>query len=384
MMDDARNADRELLDQCGFFHDAMEDWLREPDITVACGRWSEGAISELIPLGHGRLLPPIYEGCFAGVRELRLDNAAHHLHIDFGRVHRIRYVVAPSVCFEFKPSFEARLLVLGPGGAPGDHWVVSLMLSCPYDRGALNMPLVQRYLDLARQHARQRPDLVEFDVEPAARATPEGMQLLQMLRTTTGLPAGQWPELIGALCPAAGRSGTAPALEPPCIPLLRKALQLRDASLVIYRERTLIEFKTEKLDGLHRYVEQGYVSWQIGAFDDHHCHLSLDTVVRVLFSAEPVSCQGGGINYTIWFLCPGASGNPYRRDGYFSVTLNRPYTGNQPRQEVIGPLLDLYREFQDAAWVQAEPQFLEILKDGPPPRHPVADAQAIEGAAGAV
>ena len=135
---------------------------------------------------------------------------------------------------------------------------------------------------------------------------------------------------------------------------------------------------------MHRYVEQGYVSWQIGAFDDHHCHLSLDTVVRVLFSAEPVSCQGGGINYTIWFLCPGASGNPYRRDGYFSVTLNRPYTGNQPRQEVIGPVLDLYREFQDAAWVQAEPQFLEILRDGPPPRHPVADAQAIEGAAGAV
>ena len=72
-MNDARNADHELLEQCGFFHDATEDWLREPDITVACGRWSEGAISELIPLGHGRLLPPIYEGCFAGVRELRLD-----------------------------------------------------------------------------------------------------------------------------------------------------------------------------------------------------------------------------------------------------------------------------------------------------------------------
>ncbi len=269
-------------------------------------------------------------------------------------------------------------MVLGPGGTPGDHWVVSLMLSCPYDRGALNFLQVQRYLDLARRHAQQRPDLVEFEVEPAARATTEGLQLLQLLRTSTGLSEGQWPELIAALCPVPVPAQTAPALEPPCIPLLQKALQLRDASLVIYRERTLIEFKTEKLDGLHRYVEQGYVSWQIGAFDDHHCHLSLDTVVRVLFSAEPVSCQGGGINYTIWFLSPGASGNPYRRDGYFSITLNRPYTGNQPRLEVIGPVLDLYREFRAAAWVQAEPLFLEILASGVPPRHPATDAHKIE------
>lgn len=382
MTNDSLNSGDGLLEQCRFFHDAMQDWLREPDITVACGRWSEGAISELIPLGHGRLLPPIYEGCFAGVRELRLDNAPHHLHIDFGRVHCIRYVVAPSVCFEFKPSFEARLLVLGPGGAAGDHWVVSLMLSCPYDRGALNFSLVRRYLDLARQHARQRPELVEFEVEPAVRTTAEGLQLLQMLRASTGLAAGQWPELIRALCPVADRDEPAPAAEPPCIPLLQKALQLRDASLVIYRERTLIEFKTEKLDGLHRYVEQGYVSWQIGAFDDHHCHLSLDTVVGALFSAEPVSCQGGGINYTIWFLSQGPSGNPFRRDGYFSITLNRPYTGNRPRLEVIGPVLDLYREFRDAAWVQAEPLFLEILANGAPPRHPATDVREVETLAG--
>lgn len=360
-----------LSEQSRFFHGALEDWLREPDITVACGRWADGAIGELIPQGRGYLLPGIYEGCFAGVRELRLDNAEHHLHIDLGRVHRVRYVVAPSVCFDFKPSFEARLLVMGPGGAPSDHWVVSLMLSCPYDRESLNAAQVSRFFALARRHAEARPDLVEFEVESSVPGTAEGPELLALLRQATGHNDGDWRELGRRLCPPAAAAEPASGTEPPCIPLLEKALALRDASLVIYRERTLIEFKTEKLDGLHRYVEHGHVSWQIGAFDDHHCHLSLGGVNRVLFSAEPVSCQGGGINYTIWFLTPGPCGNPFRHDGYFSVVLNRPYQGNEPRLEVIQPVLDLYRDFQGEPWVTADARFLEILAAGPPPRHPV-------------
>ena len=356
-----------LSEQARFFHGALEDWLREPDITVACGRWADGAIGELIPQGRGYLLPGIYEGCFAGVRELRLEDSPHHLHIDFGRVHRIRYVVAPSVCLDFKPSFEARLLVLGPGGAPSDHWVVSLMLSCPYDRGVLDSARVLRFLDLASEQAARRPDLVEFEVEPSVRETSEGQQLLQLLRARSAMPGGQWTELVASLCPTAA-AASVPELDPPCIALLEKALRLRDASLVLFRDRTLVEFKTEKLDGLHRYVEHGHVSWQIGAFDDHHCHLSLGAVARVLFSAEPVSCQGGGINYTVWFLSAGPCGNPYRRDGYFSIVLNRPYQGNQPRLEVIEPMLALYREFSDIEWVQADPMFLEILAKGPPLR----------------
>lgn len=357
-----------------FFHDVVEDWLHEPDITIACGRWSEGAISELLPAGRGRLLPPIYGDCFAGVRELRLDNAEHHLHIDLGRVHRVRYVIAPSVCFDFKPAFEARLLVLGPGGTPSDHWVVSLMLSCPYDRESLNAEQVRRFCGLARRHAQARPDLVEFEVEAAVAGSSVAPQLLEVLRAATGRHDGDWNELGASLCPPPGALPKLAAEDPPCLPLLARALTLRDASLVIYRERTLIEFKTEKLDGVHRHVEHGHVSWQIGAFDDHHCHLALGAVSRILFSAEPVSCQGGGLNYTVWFLTAGPCGNPYRRDGYFSVVLNRPYHGNQPRLEVIRPVLDLYREFQGEHWVTADTAFLDVLATEPPPRHPAATA----------
>jgi hypothetical protein len=95
----------------------------------------------------------------------------------------------------------------------------------------------------------------------------------------------------------------------------------------------------------------------------------------VLFSAEPVSCQGGGLNYTIWFLSAGPSGNPYRRDGYFSIVLNRPYTGNAARREVIDPVLALYRRFLHEPWVQADETFLQVLNSGPPDRHPVNEAE---------
>lgn len=365
-----------LSEQSQFFHDVIDDWLRKPEITIACGRWAEGAISELLPNGQGRLLPPIYGGCFAGVRELRLENAEHHLHVDLGRVHRVRYVVAPSVCFDFKPSFEARLLVLGPGGAPSDHWVVSLMLSCPYDRESLNAERVLDFFALARRHAATRPDLVEFEIEPSVHASTVGPRLQELLRQATGQTAAGWDELGRSLCPPAAHSSATDNADPPCVPLLTQALALRDASLVIYRERTLIEFKTEKLGGLHRYVEHGHVSWQIGSFEDHHCHLSLGAVSQVLFSAEAVSCQGGGINYTIWFLTSGPCGNPYRRNGYFSVVLNRPYQGNAPRHEVIQPVLELYREFRDEAWVTADTTFLEIFSGTIPPRHPIAPAAA--------
>lgn len=359
-----------LDEQVRFFEDILAEWLADPDTTVACGRWSEGAISEILPRGRATLLPARYDGCFAGVRELRLDDGPHHLHIDLGRVHRVSYAIAPCVCFNFRPSFEVRFLTIGPGGAPSDQWVVSLMPSAPYHGQALRRPEVERFLQRASAHARSRPAAVEVVVDDSVRTGPQGGPLLGIVRDLVGARDADWSEALESLVGGPRDAPRVDTADPPCVALLADALALQDSSLVIHRDRTLIEFKTEKLDGVHRYVEAGHVSWQIGAFDDHHCHLALSSVARVLFSAEPVSCQGGGLNYTAWFLTAGPCGNPYRRDGYFSVVLNRPYTGNEPRPEVIEPMFDLYRRYRHESWVAADETFLRALADGPPSRRP--------------
>lgn len=125
--------------------------------------------------------------------------------------------------------------------------------------------------------------------------------------------------------------------------VLREALALRDASLVIHRRGVLVEFKTDLLlEELSVWNEEGHRSWQIGAFDDHHCHLALEAINEVHLDAEPVSCQGGRINYTIWFLCEHDCGNPYRPRGLFSVTLNRPYEADGTlRKDILAPIVAL-------------------------------------------
>ena len=354
--------------QSDFFHAIFAEWLDDPETTVACGAWSDGAISELVPGTRGRLLPARYEGCFAGVRELRIEDSPHHLHVDFGRVHQVCYTVAPSVCFGFKPSFEARFLTTGPGGAPTDRWSVALMHGRPYDADGLRPAAVGRFFERAHAHAQMQPSLVDIVVQPDVRESEDGARLLELARGVLSRPAADWSTLLAAIRPPVSSDAGLHLVTPACLPLLEGALNLRDASLVIYRDRTLIEFKTERLDGVHRYEEHGHVSWQIGAFDDHHCHLSLAAVDSVLFSAEPVPCQGGGLNYTIWFRAPGSTGNPWRRDGYFSITLNSPYLGTQPRDEVIEPVLDLFRRFRDEPGVGADETFLRVVEEGAPSR----------------
>lgn len=142
--------------------------------------------------------------------------------------------------------------------------------------------------------------------------------------------------------------------------LLADAIALDDASLVIFRRGLLVEFKTAGLSpGLTASVEGEHRSWQIGPFDGHHCHLDLAAVRAVLFDAEPVSCQGGRINYTVWFLGEGDCGNPYRGDGLFSVTLNRPYAADgSPRAGVILPMFALYEKYENEAAVSASAGFL--------------------------
>ncbi|WP_439586111.1 hypothetical protein [Hydrogenophaga sp.] len=355
---DALEAMRHRVDA---FHDMLLGWLDMPGITLACGRWSGGAISELVPGDGACLLPQRYDGMFIGVRELRLTGVPHHLHIDLGRVERFRFTLAPSVCLGFKPSFEVRLLT-----SEGE-WLLSLMLTTPYDGDSLNLGAASRFLKRACAQLRRHPGLTDIVVEEPVRGTPMGMALLPLLREHAGVEAQDWDEVLRALHPRAAPP-VARGDDPIVLPLLRAALALPDATLVIHRDQVLVEFQTERLDGVHRFEEHGHVSWQIGAQHEHHCHLRLASVKDVQFSAQASPCQGGGLNYTLWFQTAESSGNPFRPRGYFSVTLNRPYAHGQPRLEVIQPMLDLYRRFEGAPWVSADEAFLRVLAEGPPAR----------------
>jgi hypothetical protein len=125
---------------------------------------------------------------------------------------------------------------------------------------------------------------------------------------------------------------------------LRCALAFDDASLVIFRRGVLVEFKTALLTPrLSSTTEGTHRGWQVGPSDGHHCHLDLASVTSIWFDAEPVSCQGGRLNFTVWFLAAADCGNPYRADGAFSITLNSPYGSDGiPRRNVILPFYSLY------------------------------------------
>lgn len=142
--------------------------------------------------------------------------------------------------------------------------------------------------------------------------------------------------------------------------VLAASLGLREASLVIHRRGLLVEFKTEALvPGLCVEHHAGRRSWQLGPFEGHHCHLDLAAVHLMEFDAEPVSCQGGRLNYTLWFLGEVDCGNPYRPQGLFSVTLNRPYASDgAARTQVIQPVYALHQKFRNMEFVKASPGFL--------------------------
>lgn len=137
---------------------------------------------------------------------------------------------------------------------------------------------------------------------------------------------------------------------------------------MIFRRGLLVEFKTDDLaPGLTASVEGTHRSWQIGPFESHHCHLDLAGVRSVLFDAEPVSCQGGRINYTVWFLGDGDCGNPYRSNGLFSVTLNRPYADDgSPRTQIIAPVFALYERYRNLESIAASEGFLAAFIDPVP------------------
>ena len=50
----------------------VREWLADPELTLICGRWSDGGLMELMPEGRATLTQPRYCGDFAGLRDLNL------------------------------------------------------------------------------------------------------------------------------------------------------------------------------------------------------------------------------------------------------------------------------------------------------------------------
>lgn len=135
-------------------------WLADPDVTVFCGAWSNGAIMELLPAGRARLTGQLYSGRFAGLRDLVVDEGGHHVHLDLGRLDRACYVVAPSVCFGFRPSFELR--IAARGADPMREFGLGIAVRHPYEGERLREPAAGRYFARVAAHMAAHPGVVSL------------------------------------------------------------------------------------------------------------------------------------------------------------------------------------------------------------------------------
>src|SRR5206468_282363 len=101
-----------------------------------------------------------YDPPFEGLRELRLEAGAHHVHLDLRRLTRAWYVITPSVCYGFRPSFEIRLTVENID--PRERFGFGLGLGHPYVNGTLRTEPVRRYFRRAAEHMQRFPTAVSF------------------------------------------------------------------------------------------------------------------------------------------------------------------------------------------------------------------------------
>jgi len=136
----------------------LREWLADSDLTLICGRWSDGGIMELMPEGRATLSCPGYDGDFAGLRDLNLAGQQHHLHLDLGKLPRAVYLVAPSVCYGFRPSFELRLCANDDSATTA--FGLGLSVSRPYIGNKLSHEAVRRYLRRLVNHRRSNPEVV--------------------------------------------------------------------------------------------------------------------------------------------------------------------------------------------------------------------------------
>ena len=136
----------------------LREWLADPDLTLICGRWSDGGIMELMPEGRATLSQPRYDGDFAGLRDLDLTGQQHHIHLDLGKLPRAVYLVSPSVCYGFRPSFEVRLCAADDIAASA--FGLGLGVRHPYSGNKLSGGAVRRYLRRLANHRLSDPDVV--------------------------------------------------------------------------------------------------------------------------------------------------------------------------------------------------------------------------------
>ncbi|HSV53064.1 MAG TPA: hypothetical protein VLJ57_13170 [Burkholderiaceae bacterium] len=149
----------------------VRDWLAEPELLILAGRWENGAVMEIVPRSPPILTPERYEGRFAGLRDLLLDGEGHHVHMDLGRLTQVTYLVAPSVCFGFRPSFELRLHEAGAD--PRQNFGLGFSVRRPY-RNGLASEAVMRYFSRFRSHHAAYSKLVSFAAIDGPSAVPNG------------------------------------------------------------------------------------------------------------------------------------------------------------------------------------------------------------------
>jgi len=177
----------------------LRSWLDERELTLFCGDWGQGGIMEILPRGGALLSGRRYDPPFEGLRDLRLDDAGHHVHLDLGRLTTVRYSVSPSVCYRFRPSFELRF---GADDGPSPGFALGLGISSPYAGRTLRTAAVRRYLHRADEHLRRFPGVVRFacEAQPIADQTlPVWDEVARLLGEFGALSEGPLKGLRSAL-----------------------------------------------------------------------------------------------------------------------------------------------------------------------------------------
>lgn len=159
----------------------LQSWLDDPDVMLFCGSWRDGGIMELLPHGTATLSDSRYEAPFNGVRELRILGSSHHVHLDMARMTHAWYVVAPSICYGYRPSFELRLTAAGRD--PGEACGLGLALERPYHGRKLRAEVAFRYFRRVLEHTAAYPLNVSFRCErtPAHDAAHDDWRKIELM-----------------------------------------------------------------------------------------------------------------------------------------------------------------------------------------------------------